>query len=125
MTLYVNTNIGSVDMQRGMDRSSQISDGAKTAPEVATAAQSADDVVDITESLDSILAALGVDKAHMASPIDDQNIGIEEVDDRLRDRNYAADAVKALQTGIMNQGATSILAQANQKTLYALSLLQD
>lgn len=131
MALYVNTNVSSIDLQRNMANSAQAGNSENKlhtgTDALKNGSAASDEVVDITDSLSSILAALGVDKSRMKDPVAGAEHMERQVDSgvKLRDKDFAAEAVKMAQSNILNQGATSILAQANQKTLYALSLLED
>lgn len=131
MALYVNTNVSSIDLQRNIANSAQAGNTENkihTDTNVLNSGSIAsDEVVDITDSLSSILTALGVDKSRMKAPVAGAENIEKPVDSgvKLRNKDFAAEAVKMAQSNILNQGATSILAQANQKTLYALSLLED
>ena len=92
--------------------------------------QNAEDTIEnvdnMLKSLDSYRAELGAAQNRFESSISNQENIIENVSDarsRIRDVDYAAETAKMAQLNILQQAATSILTQANQKSQTALSLL--
>ncbi len=78
------------------------------------------------KNLDKYRASLGAAQNRLESSISNQENVIENVSDarsRIRDVDYAAETARMTQTNILQQAATSILTQANQKPQTALSLL--
>lgn len=78
------------------------------------------------KNLDSYRAKLGASQNRLESTISNQENVIENVSDarsRIRDVDYAAETARMTQSSILQQVATSILTQANQKPQTALSLL--
>ena len=78
------------------------------------------------KTLDKYRAHLGAAQNRLESSISNQENIIENVSDarsRIRDVDYASETAKMTQTNILQQAATSILSQANQKPQVALSLL--
>ncbi len=78
------------------------------------------------KNLDKYRASLGAAQNRLESSISNQENVIENVNDarsRIRDVDYASETAKMTQTNILQQAATSILTQANQKPQVALSLL--
>ncbi|MBQ8708199.1 MAG: flagellin [Succinivibrionaceae bacterium] len=92
-----------------------------------TNAQNAINSVDnMLKSLDSYRADLGAMQNRLESSISNQENVIENVSDarsRIRDVDYASETAKMTQTNILQQAASTILSQANQKPQIALSLL--
>ena len=83
-------------------------------------------VDDMLKSLDSYRADLGAMQNRLESSISNQENVIENVSDarsRIRDVDYASETAKMTQTNILQQAASTILSQANQKPQIALSLL--
>ena len=130
MALYVNTNISSIDILNKTKSASSVQTCKSIHDQPANNIKESgvsEEVVDITDSLSSILSALGVDKSQIKTAVSDhikpEKTNSSELD--IRDKSSVANAVKTVQNNILSNGATSILAQANEKTLYALSLLED
>lgn len=77
--------------------------------------------------VDSYRAELGAVQNRLESTISNQENVIENVSDarsRIRDVDYAVETAQMAQQQIIQQAATSILAQANQKSQIAMNLLQ-
>ncbi len=92
----------------------------------ANAQAAINNVDNMLKSLDSYRAKLGACQNRLESSISNQENIIENVSDarsRIRDVDYASETAKMTQTNILQQAATSILTQANQKPQVALSLL--
>ena len=125
MALYINTNVSSIDMSKSSNSAQTTRVGDYRPAENSRNTGISEEVVDITDSLSSILSALGVNKNQIKTSVSDQIDKTASSELNLRDKNSVADAVKSVQNNLQNQGAASILAQANQNTLYALSILED
>ena len=125
MALYINTNVSSIDMSKSSNSAQTTRAGDYRPAENSRNTGISEEVVDITDSLSSILSALGVNKSQLKTSMSDQIDKTASSELNLRDKNSVADAVKSVQNNLQNQGAASILAQANQNTLYALSILED
>ncbi len=125
MALYINTNVSSIDMSKSSNSAQTTRAGDYRPAENSRNTGISEEVVDITDSLSSILSALGVNKSQFKTSMSDQIDKTASSELNLRDKNSVADAVKSVQNNLQNQGAASILAQANQNTLYALSILED
>jgi flagellin len=76
--------------------------------------------------IDEYRAHLGAAQNRLESTVANQDNVIENVNDarsRIRDVDYASETARMAQMNILQQAATSILTQANQKPQVALSLL--
>ena len=128
MSLYINTNVSSLDISKSSNSAKTAKSNDDRPAENIINNQKAgvsEEVVDITDSLSSILSALGVNKSQLKTSMSDQVDKAVSSELNLREKNSVADAVKSLQSNLQSQGATSVLTQANQNTLYALSILDD
>ena len=101
-----------------------------TALDVTTAANAQKTIATISEYIkrvDSYRAELGAVQNRLESTISNQENVIENVSDarsRIRDVDYAVETANMTQQSIIQQAATTILTQANQKSQIAMNLLQ-
>jgi len=84
-------------------------------------------VSEFIRKVDSYRAEMGAVQNRLESTISNQENIIENVSDarsRIRDVDYASETAAMTQQSIIQQGSTTILTQANQKSQIALNLLQ-
>ncbi len=96
--------------------------------EMPEAAQSAIDIVDeFIGAIDSKRAELGAMQNRLESTVRNQANVAENLSDarsRIQDADYAVETAEMTKQNIMQQAASSILANANQSNQIVLSLLQ-
>ena len=106
---------------------SSMSTGSAFSISSATGAQAAVATLDsMIQSVDSYRAKLGATQNRLESTISNQENVIENVSDarsRIKDVDYASETARMAQQQILQQAATAMLSQANQKNSIALNLL--
>ncbi|MBQ8707258.1 MAG: flagellin [Succinivibrionaceae bacterium] len=95
----------------------------------AAASQKAIEICDsFVRTIDSHRAEMGSVENRLESAISNQENVIENVSDarsRIRDCDFACETAKQTMYNILQQGATTVLSQANQQPQIALSLLNS
>ena len=106
---------------------SSMSTGSAFSISSANGAQAAVATLDsMIQSVDSYRAKLGATQNRLESTISNQENVIENVSDarsRIKDVDYASETARMAQQQILQQAATAMLSQANQKNSIALNLL--
>jgi hypothetical protein len=118
-----NKKISSIDTSNSVHTHSSVSDSNGTGQ---TGNEISADAADITDSLGSILKALGVSKSQLKSSFSDHTVTDRGRSSKLdlKGKNSVTGAVEAVQSNIQSHGAVSILTQANLTLQYALSIME-